>query len=280
MSSPECIVLDFDGTFTRVEEEAVPFEEAFRRGLGERFPEVAARWDRARDEVERSPDRYGREHDGLVVAPSHADPYVRCAAIGQILLDEAGVRRGERTEILDALHRAAYPLCHTVFRPEAGAVLGALAATSIPTFVVTNSATHQVEAKLQALTAGRGAIVVRGDARKFVLHEPDRRDPAFDALPEHIAVSGLERPIYLRRGHYFEALRRIWDETGAGPERTLVCGDIFELDLAMPAHLGAQVHLVTRPTTPDYERRAVRAMIGGSTSADLGGLLARLELPG
>ena len=30
MSSIECIVLDFDGTFTRVDEEAVPFVDAFR----------------------------------------------------------------------------------------------------------------------------------------------------------------------------------------------------------------------------------------------------------
>jgi hypothetical protein len=36
----ECIVLDFDGTFTRVDDEAVPFVAGFRAGLRERVGPV------------------------------------------------------------------------------------------------------------------------------------------------------------------------------------------------------------------------------------------------
>ncbi|AKF09690.1 HAD family hydrolase [Sandaracinus amylolyticus] len=282
MSSIECIVLDFDGTFTRVDEEAAPFVEAFRTGIAEHLsPERAARWDDAAKLVQADPDRYGWEYEGVIVAPSHADPYIRCTTIGQLLLAEEGHSPGRRTEILQGLYKHAYPLSRTVFRPDAKMVVEALVASGLPLFVVSNSATEHVRAKIDALDPiGKSAIRVRGDARKFVIHEPEKPHSLFTSLPETMELPGLGRPIHLRRGFYFEALRKIWDETGAGPETTMVCGDIFELDLAMPARLGARVHLVARPETPEYERRAVRGMPGGSASQDLGGLLLQLELPG
>jgi FMN phosphatase YigB (HAD superfamily) len=282
MSSIELIVLDFDGTFTLVDEEATPFVEAFRRGLAEHVgPAAAARWDDAARRVESAPDRHGWEYDGVIVAPAHGDPYIRCTAIGQILLEEAGVARARRAEILHGLYRRCYPLSRTVFRPDAKTVVEAVLATGLPVYVVTNSATEHVRAKIEKLDpAGKESIVVRGDARKFVLHEPDEPHPLFASLPEQVEIPGLTRPVYLRRGYYFEALRKIWDETGIGPETTIVCGDIFELDLAMPSRLGTRVHLVARPETPDYERRAVRSIPGGSLSQDLAGLLAHLDLPG
>jgi FMN phosphatase YigB (HAD superfamily) len=279
MGTIECIVLDFDGTFTQVDEEAAPFVDAFRAGLREHVGEERmAGWDRAAARIEQEPERYGWEYDGVVVAPAHADPYVRCTTIGQLLLDEKGVTPGRRTEILQALYKSCYPLSLTVFRPEAKRVVEAIVQSGIPVFVVTNSATEHVRAKIDALDpVGKKQIDVRGDARKFVLHEPDKAHPMFAALPERTTVQGLPRPVFLRRGYYFEQLRKIWDETGTGPETTIVCGDIFELDLAMPARLGARVHLVARPSTPDYELRAVRGVPGGSTSRDLGGLLLTLE---
>jgi FMN phosphatase YigB (HAD superfamily) len=282
MSSIECIVLDFDGTFTRVDEEAVPFVEAFRRGLAEHLsPERVAGWDEAARAVEAEPDRFGWEYDGVIVAPSHADPYIGCTTIGQLLLAQEGLPPGRRTEILEEVYRRCYPLSLTVFREDAKMVVEALVASGVPVFVVTNSATEHVRAKIDVLDPrGKDRLSVRGDARKFVIHEPDRAHPLFEALPERIEVAGLARPLWLRRGYYFEALRKIWEETGASPETTVVCGDIFELDLAMPARLGARVHLVARPGTPDYEWRAVRNTPGGSASHDLTGLLLQLDLPG
>lgn len=284
MSSIECIVLDFDGTFTRVDDEAQPFVEAFREGLAEHVGGAAAlapRWAAAEARIDADPDRHGWESDGTIVAPSHADPYIRCTTIGQLLLSEEGLGTGARTEILQALYRRCYPLSRTVFRDEARTVVEAIVASGVPVFVVTNSATAHVRAKIDVLDPrGKEAIEVRGDARKFVLHEPERKHELFERLPERLSVPGLARPMYLRRGHYFDALRKIWEETGAGPESTMVCGDIFELDLAMPAQLGARVHLVARPGTPDYERRAARSIPGGGASADLSGLLLRLDLPG
>ena len=279
MGTIECIVLDFDGTFTLVDEEAAPFVDAFRAGLSEHVGgDLALGWERAAARIDREPERYGWEYDGAIVAPAHADPYVRCTTIGQLLLDESGVTPGRRTEILQGLYKACYPLSLTVFRPEAKRVVEAIVQSGIPVFVVTNSATDHVRAKIDVLDpVGKSQVDVRGDARKFVLHEPEKVHPLFASLPDRTTVQGLPRPVFLRRGYYFEQLRRIWDETGTGPETTIVCGDIFELDLAMPARLGTRVHLVARPSTPDYERRAVRGIPGGSTSQDLAGLMLTLE---
>jgi FMN phosphatase YigB (HAD superfamily) len=282
MSNVECIILDFDGTFTLVDQEAVPFVDAFKVGLLEHVgPARIARWDEAALTIAATPDRYGWEFEGLIVAPAHADPYIQCTSIGQLLLAEAGLPPVMRSEILQGLYKTCYPLAKTVFRPDAKAVVEALLASSVPVFVVTNSATEHVRAKIDALDpAGKEHLDVRGDARKFVIHVPEKSHPAFEALPEQLSVPGLPRPMYLHRGFYFEALRRIWDETGSTPETTVVCGDIFELDLAMPAQLGARVHLVARPNTPEYERRMVRSIPGGSTSQELSGLLVQLDVAG
>ena len=56
-----------------------------------------------------------------------------------------------------------------------------------------------------------------------------------------------------------------------------MCGDIFELDLALPAELGAHVHFIRRERTFDYELDAIRALgRRGGASDTLMPLLERL----
>ncbi len=281
--SIECIVLDFDGTFTLVDREAVPFVEGFvedlRAVVGERIIE---RWDETVVRVKAEPNRYGWEYEERIVAPSHADPYILATTVGQLLLAEAGVEdRAERTKTLEALYQRNYPKSLNVFRPDAREVVATIARSGLPVFVVTNSQTRHVEAKLDELAPeGRDRLVVRGAARKFALSPPEHPDDAWAKVPAELRVPGLARPIFLGRGAYYDALRRIWTETGASPATTLVCGDIFELDLALPAELGARTHLVARPDTPEYERRAASASPSGGVSQELSGLLARLDTLG
>ena len=64
-------------------------------------------------------------------------------------------------------------------------------------------------------------ISVRGDARKFVLVEPEQSDEAWTKVPTELHVAGLTRPIYPRRGAYYEQLRRIWAETNGSAATTL-----------------------------------------------------------
>jgi phosphoglycolate phosphatase-like HAD superfamily hydrolase len=271
---PELVVLDFDGTFTRVDDEAVPFLEAYQAGLEALLNvPIAPEWERARAIIQADPDRYGWQHDGRIVAPSHADPYILATTIAQLLLQEhhGSVAQGAT----ESLFRQAYATAGTVFRHDARNVVEHVLGLGVPVFVVTNSHTVDVQRKLDRLGIDRDRLEVRGDARKWMIREPEVPDPRFDAIPAELHVEGLGRPMYLRRGSYFDVLSELWKRTGTSPEGTFVCGDIYELDLALPAALGARVHMVGRPSTPAYEREAVRAA-GGTFSTELIGALAAL----
>lgn len=57
-----------------------------------------------------------------------------------------------------------------------------------------------------------------------------------------------------------------------------MAGDIFELDLALPAALGASVQLVERTNVLEYERRAIAALgPRGGRHPSLRALLPRLR---
>ena len=274
------IILDFDGTFTDVEAEAGPFLAAYRDELAEKFgADLAGRWDEVSEEIRRQPEGYGWEFEGRIVAPSHADPYILAVSTAQRLLSDHGILTdlAERSAFLEALFRSNYPKAASVFREDAREVVDALLDTGMPVHVVTNSMTEAVERKLEELgPKHRSRLVVHGNARKYVIAPAEPTDERFEAVPESLSLEGLERPVLLRRGRYYSVLREIWKSEGATPEETLVCGDIYELDLALPAALDMHVHLVCRPGTPAYERRAVDRLSRGAVSEDLRSVLDRL----
>lgn len=275
-----CVVLDFDGTFTDVDREAVPFLSAYRDGLAAHLGgPIDEAWSAALQVVRADPDAHGFEYEGTIVAPSHADPYILAASVARIVLvdhPEVALDNAARDALLNALFRTAYAESATVFRPDARAVLDALIADPRPVYVVSNSHTEHVEKKLSALREDAlEHLTVHGNARKFHLVAPDESDAVFEALPATREVSGLARPVHLLRGRYYELLRALLAEAGVTAAEVLVCGDIFELDLALPAALGARTHLVTRASTPGYERAAVEAS-GGTWSPTLSGVLEQL----
>lgn len=272
---PSLVVLDFDGTFTRVDDEAAPFLESYQAGLEALLGmPITPEWERARAIIEADPDRYGWEFEGRIVAPSHADPYILATTIAQLLFSEH--RGAVPPGATEALFREAYSKASTVFREDAQRVIHAVLDLGVPVFVVTNSRTQDVQRKIDRLgPRAVDGLVVHGDACKWMIVASEVEDPRFSAIPEELRVAGLGRPMLLKRGRYFGVLRELWERTGASPEGTLVCGDIFELDLALPAQLGARVHMVGRPNTPAYERAAV-ASVGGTFSTELGGMLAQL----
>lgn len=276
----DCIILDFDGTFTDVEAEAGPFLRAYRDELAETFgTALADRWDEVAREIRSQPDGYGWEYEGQIVAPSHADPYILAVSTAQRLLGDHGLLldMAERSAFLDALFRSNYPKAQSVFRPDAREVVEALLDTGRPVHVVTNSMTEAVTAKLEELAPrNRSRLLIHGNAKKYVIAWPEPPDARFDRVPEAQQLEGLDRPVLLRRGHYYSVLRDILEREAASAETTLVCGDIYELDLALPAALGMQVHLVCRPGTPSYERRAVERLPHGAVSEDLQSVLSRL----
>jgi phosphoglycolate phosphatase-like HAD superfamily hydrolase len=281
-----CVVLDFDGTFTDVAAEGAPFVRHFKshlaRMLGQDEGALEDVWRQEEAAVLAGAHAFGWDVGGRVVAPATADPYLLSNCVARQLMSRAGALKdpAERHEALQTLYREAYKLTGMAFKPEAKEVLEALLDTGLPIWVVTNAHTDLVEAKLTRLAPrGRERLKVKGDARKFLIEDPQPSDARFAAVPEIIQFEGLlPRPVYLRRGKYYEALRDIWNQTGTGPESTLVAGDIYELDLALPAALGAHVQFVSRQNALPYELKAMEQLgPRGGVDLSLRAILPRLR---
>jgi len=279
----KCIILDFDGTFTDVAREAAPFVDAFRDAvfdlLGRELPDE---WDKHAARIAENPGKHGWVHEGRIVAPASADPYIHTTTTAHLVFDAVGVLKDGKTRaaILQALYHHAYENTLTAFRPRAKEVLEALASSGIPTFVVTNARSDAAQKKLNTLgPVGIEKIEIHGDARKFVVGEASSADERFARVPESIALPGLERPVYPRRGRYFDALASIMKRVGAKPEEVLVCGDIYELDLSLPLELGMNVHMVTGPKPPAPHEVAWLERFTGRTgyADDLGAILGRIQ---
>lgn len=260
------LVLDFDGTMTDAETEGLPFRAGYLEDvatlLGRPLDEVLEIAKPFEEEVAAEPQAHGWIYGGEIVAPASVDPYLRIMPVVRKVFDacSAFTDEGERNRLLDGvLYKYNYLKTHTAFREGAREALCALEGTH--TWVVTNSHTDAVAAKISRLgenpdgTNSLGWLVerVHGLARKYVL------DDTFDRVPRDLTLPGLSRPVKLRRKNYFEVLDALRVEAGAQWEEVAVCGDIFELDLALPLALGARVGLVANEFTPAYERAFIES---------------------
>ncbi len=276
------MILDFDGTLTDVEKEAELFIPTFRRELELRLEmDISRQWEKAEQAIAAAPERYGWEYGGVIIASATADPYIRATTIAGLVVSDTGgfTNARDRSELIAGIYRKSYAATTTVFRPEAAHVLHYLHQAHTAVSLVTNAHPEVVRAKLDPLLHdGLERIPVYGDARKYALVMPSSESPLFSALPETTPAFGPGyRRVWLRRGAYFDVLRRIWRETETTPADTLVCGDIFELDLAMPAALGCSVHLIAHAGTLPYEIAAIEALEGrGKVSATLWGIAAHV----
>ena len=264
-----CVVLDFDGTLTDTEAEGEVFLPGYQEELARLMGREDLRqdWEEAAREILADPDHSGWRLDGRIVAPAQTDAYILASCVSHRLLDRAGLLLDqlERTQVLQPIFHAHYSRHPARFRPDARDFLRGLLRRDLAVFVVTNSAASVVEHRLAGLKLDASRpLPVLGGARKYLV------TPSTPAtVPETVEVAGLPRPIYLRRGAYARVLESLWTKTGAGPESTLVCGDLYELDLALPAALGCSVALVTRASTAAYERNAVVHHAQGSVHAGL-----------
>jgi hypothetical protein len=275
------LVLDFDGTLTDAEEEGRPFRDGYLEDIatlcGGELNEVHRLADEFGAEIMANLGTYGWNYMGHVVAPASVDPYLRIMPVARKILDHYGAIASEtdRSRLLDGiLYKYNYRKSAIAFRDGAYEFLSGRAGTA--TWVVTNSATKPVQDKVSGLAEAGGTpgsldwLVDRvfGFGKKYVL------DMAWDAVPESMQIDGLKRPVYLRRHKYFEVLDRLRQEAGVDWDGVTVVGDIFELDLALPLHLGARVGLMVNEFTPTYEK----AWLAEHPRAALLGSLA--EVPG
>jgi hypothetical protein len=276
------LVLDFDGTMTDAEAEGRPFTEGYLEDLCALVgrpaddPEILGMAAEVEGELANAPASHPYVWMGRAVAPATVDPYLRIVPIAHRVLDKFGVLSGpnDRGRLLAGVlfkYNYAKTLGHPVFRANAGTILRELGGS--PTWIVTNSDTHAVASKVAALDRETPGVAwltsrVRGYARKFEV------DDAWTHAASELAIPGLNRPVLLRRRAYFETLCSVLEEANATFEDLVVCGDIFELDLALPLSLGARIALVASARTPSYERDFVAAHPRGRVIEDLA------EIPG
>jgi hypothetical protein len=254
------LVLDFDGTITDAEAEGGPFRTGYLEDIatlaGLSIEETLSLASGFEDEVAKNPNVHGWVFQGQIVAPATVDPYLRMMPVARKILDHTHsfMDRDSRDRLLDGiLYKYNYPKTKVVFRDGAHECLDSLNGTG--TWIVTNSHTTPVQSKVRTLAAEHNnpnlewlVQRVNGRAKKYIL------DEEFQEVPGSIHIPGLDRPVLLRRKHYFEVLKGILDENKASWSDLTVIGDIFELDPALPLALGAKVGLVVNPFTPDYER--------------------------
>lgn len=255
------VVLDFDGTCTQIELVHAGFLTSYCAILedanGCARGALAQAWDAAIAQIRAASPGAGWTLFGAPsTAPAAADPYILASEASALLERQRAIRQVPA----DAYPRA-YAANPAPWRPEVPKVLAGLVHRGLKVGFISNSERFAIQTRLTDLLATRrelrGQIVVHGDAAKYKLAElpvgatgPGAAHRAeFEKLDGAVRAEGSTRPIYLRRGSYFEALCGLWQDLGAGGyaiAETIVCGDIWELDLAMPKALGAHVHLIRR----------------------------------
>ena len=223
----DCVVLDLDGTFTDLAEEAPSFQAAFPRLVADLVgKDLGAAWAEAERQVHALSPELGWTVEGKVVAPADADPYILASCAAQLLFDRFLLLAdpGLRSDVTTALYRRAYQHTGAAFRPDAKVVLEALLDRVPHVRFVTNAAEDAAQRKLASLAPrGLERLGVRGDARKFLIGAASTPDARFEKIVKSKQIPGLTRPLLLERGRYFDALAAIWRSTTASWPRTAPC---------------------------------------------------------
>jgi hypothetical protein len=288
------VVLDFDGTCTQIPKVWETYLELYFKGLVEAgFKITGNEWHEACAAVQKHSPHAGWTVAGCPAAPAAADPYILADEAARLTLR----RRGDRTPLSPEVHAKAYGAAPAPWREESLDTFSQLIDRGLRLHFVSNSSTAVITERLKELLANGTSLAekisVQSDAGKFRVCELDWDDKTsslsseararFGALP--IAWDGeraksIGRPIYLRRGAYFDAISRVFSGDFTLLPNTVFCGDIWEMDLAMPHALGANVHLLDRAApfnTYEHEKRAIETYgQRAKASDDLSGLLAWL----
>jgi len=298
MNSPLCdittLVLDFDGTCTQIPPVYKEYWEEYRYNLriGEKKVSTTE-WEEARAAVRAHSPMAGWSLGGAQAAPAAADPYILAYEAAQLIYrNRKLVDPKLALPDLYSAHKTAYEKAPAPWRESAREIFEQLLERDVRLCFISNSSTDTIKNRLAELFGSISAadrILVRGDAAKFLVQEPMWDTPPSEMLELFLSLpaeanesdASLKRPIYLRRGSYFRAICEVIENERERLSQTLFCGDIWELDLALPAALGASIHLLERAkpfATYHYEHSAL-ADLGqrGQRSRDLDGLLRWFE---
>ena len=283
------IILDFDGTCTQIPAIQEPFLAEYLVGLNNTVfagnQVTKQEWVDAQQLVQEHSPQAAWTFGVTPAAPAAADPYILAYESAMHLLR----RKGIKMSIPGDVFSGAATLWPAPWRNEARNVLETLLQHNITVTFISNSSSVTIQNRLKELFIGNTSlaekIFVRSDAEKYKIAElawdtsiPPQTAKHFKVLSPVIHPdAGIHRPVYLRRGPYFEAICTAFSNHLNRLHTTVFCGDIWEMDLAMPYALGANIHLVERAQpfeTYAYELKAVlNDPKRGKISEDLHGLL-------
>lgn len=287
------IVFDFDGTCTQIPK----IESEFLIEYSKVFAETVValennEWNLAKKKViDRSP-QVGWMLGMCPSAPAAADPYILAYETASLILRDRDLSK----EIPPSIHGMTSEKHQAPFRPEAREIFETLLKKNVRLHFISNSNSTKIKQRLCDLFAKSElpkGISVKSSAQKFRITEllwkstsnnmsTEIQQRFFD-LPvcfSNKVLSTINRPVYLRRGFYFSSIDEAFNHDWSYLPSTVFCGDIWEMDLAMPFALGANIHLIEREApylTYDYERQLIiEAGNKAKISANLSGLLSWL----
>lgn len=271
----ELVILDFDGTLTDIEKEAVTFVEGYKgdvtRVLGISKLELEIEWAAAQSRIQQNLSRYGMVIDGRIVAPAYGDPILMAETIVGILLDNRSLHTDERDRIrlLQQLYQDNYARMLTFFREDTDEFLTTLK-SQFNIVIVTNSNSDKVSRKLQNLP-NHANIPIYGNAQKYWIN------PNWTAVPESVKRPSFDRPLYLRRQQYWNVLQGIMKKRKLMPRQVLVLGDIYEMDLLLPEHIGVKIVYLAKQSSPRFEIQAIPLPPSGYVAYSLEDVLRHLQ---
>ncbi len=294
------IVFDFDGTCTQIPVIYQSYADRYLDELNKRlFPPnsltletptapliTKQEWQEAQDTVRHASPKAGWTLQSTSAAPAAADPYILAYESAKFILRNRRQGRGEGEPPFES-HQVSNEAHEAPWREEAKEIFETLLKKNINVYIISNSSSLKITNRLKDLLnipKLPATMKVQSDAAKFRISElplqklqtlPAQTIAKFEALPAVHATANPGRPVFLRRGEYFRAICTVLGNDLAGLNETVFCGDIWEMDLAMPHALGANVHLIKRASPFDtytYETDAVTAA-GGKISDDLRAVL-------
>ncbi|MGV8141657.1 MAG: hypothetical protein ACP5NW_04420 [Candidatus Woesearchaeota archaeon] len=229
-------IFDFDGFITNENLEARPFVEkyleSYSKESGINHYDLDMILEPIMMKVIADPAA-GWNVNGKIVAPATSSEYVFYTVVLQELYEQAlqgNIPKDAINAVLKVdskkmqeMYLEAYKASATVFREGAKDFLN----KHLDAAIVTNSNPAKVNEKLKSIGLGDGKIKLYGNAKKFLITEE------IPGVPEKFE-NLFPRPIYLWRGNY----KKVLDEICQGSLNATVCGDVWELDNALPSKLG------------------------------------------
>jgi len=282
------VIVDFDGTLTAEETQALPLAELSLDTLateivGAPRNQLAADYFATRERLLAAPHHYWWEVNGLIASYCDEGAFILNTTTMQVMLrDNPEYRRAVEAYFPDAeydpvvdctnylfhRHTAELPFA---FRPEARALLLALLESpEVIPMILTNSLGDKVQRHIGSLDLGL-EVAILGDTRQYEMAPEWGKRFVHPELGE-IQVWPLspDREVDLRRPAYYKALQAV----AADGSSLAVVADTFSLPGAMPLMMGIPFFLLRTSYTPTWCADVVSAHPLGTVLGSLDELSA------